>query len=74
MLSASVSALISSGIASTGMIIWALIGLAGTLSGLITVRVARRRNLSAAPVPSSALTEDAAQKSPVSPDALTQAA
>ena len=69
---ASVSALAISGIfASTGMIIWALIGFVGMLSGLITVSSARRRNR---PALDSEQTVPDAEENSVSPDALIKAA
>lgn len=77
----SVSALPFIGVfASTGMIIWAAVGLAGLISGMVTVRVARRHNQSATPVGTKASLETAAQPAtsmnaePVSADNVTQAA
>ena len=78
---ASVSAFsFSAVIASTGMIIWALVGLAGMLTGLITVGTARRRNRPAESSPEegtpsgAAQPETAAPEAAVSPQSLTQAA
>lgn len=53
------------------MIIWALIGFVGMLSGLITVNSARRRNR---PALESEQTVPDAEESLVSPDTLTKAA
>ena len=78
---ASVSALPFTGVfASTGMIIWAAVGLAGLISGMVTVRVARRKNQPAEPAVAKAPLDTAAQPAiltnagPVSADDVTQAA
>ena len=78
---ASVSAFsFSAVIASTGMLIWGLVGLTGMLTGLITVGTARRRNRPAesSPEEATAGTESqpatAAPNTAVSPQSLTQAA
>ena len=66
--------------ASTGMIIWALIGLAGMLSGILTVGAARRRSrlTEQAVAPASAdrapQATPAAEAEPVPQGSLTQAA
>ena len=78
---ASVSAFsFSAVIASTGMLIWGLVGLTGMLTGLITVGTARRRNRPAESSPEEVTAGAAAQPAPaapdtaVSPQSLTQAA
>ena len=76
-----ISALPFSGtMASTGMIIWALIGLVGMLTGLVTVGAVRRRSRldeptgSAAPVETAPQTTAVAHAEPVPQSNLTQAA
>ena len=78
---ASISALPFIGVfASTGMIIWAAVGLAGLISGIVTVRVARRKNQPTEPAVAKAPLDTAAQSviltnaGPVSADDVTQAA
>ncbi|WP_104055244.1 MULTISPECIES: hypothetical protein [unclassified Arthrobacter] len=78
---ASVSALPFIGVfASTGMIIWAAVGLAGLVSGMVTVRVARRKNRPAEPTLNNSRLDTAAQPAiltnagSVSADDVTQAA
>ena len=77
---ASVSALpFISVFASTAMVIWAVVGLAGLLSGLVTVRVARRKDqptgaaLNTAPFGTTAQPASVAT-TPVFADEVTQAA
>ncbi|MFJ7748570.1 hypothetical protein ACIQXM_01275 [Arthrobacter sp. NPDC097144] len=66
--------------ASTGMIIWAIIGLAGMLSGVLTVGAARRRSRpaelkgTAAPADRAPQATPAAEAEPVPQESLTQAA
>lgn len=66
--------------ASTGMVIWAAVGLVGLISGLVTVRVARRKNQSADHAIDRTQLGGAAQTTsldgagPVSADEVTQAA
>jgi hypothetical protein len=76
-----ISALPFSGVmASTGMIIWALIGLVGMLTGLVTVGAARRRSrteVSAADAGVAKTEPQAtpdAEAEPVPQESLTQAA
>ena len=77
---ASVSALAFINVfASTGMVIWAVVGLVGLISGLITVRMARCRNQPTEPAaietPFDAATQPAmAAAIPVSADEVIQAA
>ena len=66
--------------ASTGMIIWALIGLVGMLTGLLTVGAARRRSrlteqaVVPAPADRAPQATPPAGAEPVPQESLTQAA